>query len=171
MAQTLSKTQSYPTLLKEVRREITTGQLNIQRQLALTYWRIGERIHKHLLKNKSRAGYGEQVIKLLSADLNIHKRTLQRSVRFYQEYPMADARPQFNWTQYRLLLRVDKPQRKALEQKVKRNHLSTRELAREIKQQATGNRQPVTGNPLPVPKLKATKGQLHTYHIITPQYI
>src|SRR4030067_459465 len=59
-------------LLKELRELIATARQDVARQvnsaLVLLYWRVGKRIHQDILKEQ-RAGYGEQILPTLSAEL------------------------------------------------------------------------------------------------------
>ena len=100
---------TYSKLLTQIRSTIESGRKQIEHTKALTYWRIGEHISKHLLNNNGRSGYGQQLYKKLSKDLNIEARTLERAVQFHKEIPIPTARSQLKWTHYRELIRVSDP--------------------------------------------------------------
>ena len=75
---------------------------------------MGERIFVEEQHGKERADYGEYLVKNLSEQLE-HEfgsgfsiRQLELCRQFYRLYPIANAvRSQFNWAQYRLLIRID----------------------------------------------------------------
>ena len=126
---------SYPRLLTQIKNTIESGREEIEQVKARVYWRVGERISKHLLIHNGRAGYGKSLYKKLSKDLKIGERTLYRTVQFYDTYPILSARTKLDWGHYRSLITVDDPALRArLLKKAERSNLSTRQLASEIKQ-------------------------------------
>jgi hypothetical protein len=78
------------------------------------YWRLGERIFVEEQRGQDRADYGKYIIKNSAANLEAEfgsgfsVRQLELARQFYRVYPIAnELRPQLNWSQYRLLIRVD----------------------------------------------------------------
>ncbi|VAW15850.1 hypothetical protein MNBD_BACTEROID05-1200 [hydrothermal vent metagenome] len=158
---------AYPVLLKSIQSEIKTGQEVIQRQRAQTYWKIGEKISRYLLKNESKADYGSKLFVRLAHDLGVSKSTLHQSVKFYREFPIVSARRQFNWTQIRQLLNVvDKKKRMSLLQKSAKENLTTRQLQREIKAVKQGG---FWANPKA--ELKVQRGKLYTYQLAQAPFV
>ena len=71
-----------------------------------TYWQIGERIFREEI-NQKRAGYGEEIIKILSVDLKIHERTLYRVLKFYKIYPiLTTVLSELSWSHYLMLIDI-----------------------------------------------------------------
>lgn len=66
---------AYPELLRRVREVVRAGKERalkaVERESVRTKWEVGKLVHEHVLLHKNRAEYGRQVIKRLSADLNI----------------------------------------------------------------------------------------------------
>ena len=168
-----TKFSNYNSLLKAVRKEIEEGQRIIERQQAITYWNVGRYIDQYVLHNKGRAGYGEKVYQKLSKDLSISVNTLERTVRFSQEFSISAARQKLSWTHYKTLMAVKDPgKRKQLEQKVIRENLNTLQLQQEInKYKASKIPAPsvinIKGKPLNS-VLKCTRGKLYTYKVVKP---
>lgn len=78
------------------------------------YWHIGRRIFEEEQHGKERADYGTYLIKFLSEQLQpefgsgFSVRQLERMRQFYRVFPIASAvRTQLNWTQYKLLIRIE----------------------------------------------------------------
>lgn len=78
------------------------------------YWSIGQKIFEEEQQGKERAEYGRYLIKTLSQQLlpqcgsGFSVRQLERYRQFYRTFPIASAlRTQFNWTHYRMLIRID----------------------------------------------------------------
>jgi len=95
------------------------------------YWKLGERIFNEEQGGKDRADYGSFLIKNLAKELEpqfgtgFSRRQLERSRKFYREYPIATAlRSQLNWFQYRTLISIsdkDKREYYELEESKKRD--------------------------------------------------
>jgi endonuclease YncB( thermonuclease family) len=100
-----------------------------------TYWNIGEHIKEHLLHNLDRAEYGAELFDLLAEKLAMSKTVLYLTVQFYEEYPKILPAPgELNWTHITSLLAIpEKETRKAYEEKILRQKLSTRDLIALIK--------------------------------------
>ena len=64
---------SYSTLLERVRQAIARGKERaldaVERELVRTKWEVGKLILEHILLNRKRAKYGEEVLKRLARDL------------------------------------------------------------------------------------------------------
>ncbi|MCK5294830.1 MAG: DUF1016 family protein [Arcobacteraceae bacterium] len=107
------------------------------------YWELGERIFNEEQCGKKRADYGSFLIKNLAKELEpqfgsgFSQRQLERSRKFYREFPIASAlRSQFNWFQYRTLISIsDKDKREYYELETVKNRWNGRELERQINSQ------------------------------------
>lgn len=109
-------------LVRDVRRLIESARrraaLAVNMELALLYWRIGERIRTEVLK-KSRAAYGEQIIVALARRLHgfygrgFSEKTLRRMVQLAEAFPdeqiVATLSRQLSWSHFVLLLPLEAP--------------------------------------------------------------
>ena len=114
----MNKIQNITTLTKDIQNLISSSQETairaVDTQRVILYWNIGKRIVEELQDGKDRADYGKQIIKTLSSDLEpiygsgYSYRQLYLFLQFYKEFPIVNAlRSQLNWTQYKLLIRID----------------------------------------------------------------
>jgi len=112
----------------------------VNSELVQAYWQIGRIIVEEEQKGKTRAGYGEALIKELSLRLSkeyghgFNERNLWHMKDFYNKYPkMNSLRSELTWTHYRLLLRVENSNaRDFYVIETINNNWSTRELERQI---------------------------------------
>ena len=112
----------------------------IDHEMVRAYWDIGREIVEDEQKGERRAGYGEYLLKNLSSVLSIQHgkgfdySNLKNMRQFYQTYPIGDAlRSQLSWTHYRLLMRIDDPQKRSFyEIESATGTWSTRELERQM---------------------------------------
>ena len=107
------------------------------------YWQLGKRIFEEEQQGKERADYGTYLIKNLAKQLEpeygsgFSVRQLERSRQFYRIYPIATAlRTQLNWSQYKMLISIDNPEkREYYELEAVNNAWTGRELERQINSQ------------------------------------
>lgn len=100
------------------------------------YWHIGRRIVEEEQGGQHRAEYGTSLLKNLSQQLEpeygsgFSYRQLNFSRQFYLQYPKVNAlRSQFNWTQYRALIQISDPDKRAYyELEAAHNNWTAREL-------------------------------------------
>ena len=97
-------------ILENARQQAYTS---INREMVKAYWEIGKRIVEEEQQGEKRAGYGKQILKILSHELSsefgkgFDERELRRIRQFYLTFPIRDTlRPELNWSHYRLLIRV-----------------------------------------------------------------
>lgn len=103
------------TLIRETR---TAVAVTINAGLTFMYWRIGTRIREDILGGK-RAGYGEQIVHALSAQLRLEfgegftTRNLFNMIRFAEAFPDEEVVqglvPVLSWTHLRLIMYIDDP--------------------------------------------------------------
>ncbi len=100
-----------------------------------TYWQVGERIVREELEHKERANYGEELIKRLSFDLNVHERTLYRIWHFYKTYPiLTTVLSELSWSHYLVMVDIkNQEKRKFYETQSIRESWSVRELRKRIR--------------------------------------
>ena len=111
----------------------------INTEMVESYWQIGKVIIEEEQRGKSRASYGEEILKKLSIKLTADfgkgfDQSNLRNIRyFYLSYPKRDAlRHELSWTHYRILMRVEKPEARSFyEIECINNNWSARELERQ----------------------------------------
>jgi predicted nuclease of restriction endonuclease-like (RecB) superfamily len=83
------------SLIEEARR---VSARNVNAIITATYWEMGRRIVENEQSGRRRAGYGEALLKKLSADLTrqfgrgFSRQNLQQMRQFYRVYPSTDIR-------------------------------------------------------------------------------
>lgn len=121
----MSKKQQpiHKTFLGEIKEIIDASRRNAVRSVDFCrvqmYWHLGKRIFQEEQQGKNRADYGTYLIKSLAAELEpeygsgFGVRQLERSRQFYRLYPIATTlRTQLNWSQYRMLIQIDDPDKR-----------------------------------------------------------
>lgn len=107
------------------------------------YWHIGNRIFEEEQQGKERADYGKFLIKTLAETLEpefgsgFSYRQLYLFVQFYKTFPIVNAvRSQLNWTQYKLLIRIESEDKREfyIAETVK-NNWTSRQMERQINSQ------------------------------------
>ena len=100
-------------LLNDLRTLITDARQEVARfvnsALVMLYWKVGQRIHKDVLKER-RAEYGEQILPALSANLvaefgpGFNEKSLRRMVQFAKLFPeeriVATLSRQLGWSHF-----------------------------------------------------------------------
>ena len=134
-------------LLADARKIIDTARANAVRSVdfnrVMMYWNLGKRIFEEEQQGRDRAEYGAKMIQNLSDALvpeygsGFSYRQLAFSRQFYRVYPIVNAlRSQLNWTQYRLLIQMDDPQKREYYELESVNHCWTaRETERQVNSQ------------------------------------
>ena len=133
--------------LNQIRNIIAEAQEKAVRavdfQRVLMYWNIGKTIFEEEQQGQERAEYGTYLIKHLSMELepeygtSFSVRQLELSRQFFRTFPIANSlRSQLNWTQYRLLIRIeDESKREYYIAEAARNNWTARQLERQINSQ------------------------------------
>ena len=109
--------------LNDIRGIINSARQNAVRSVDFCrvqmYWHMGKRIFEEEQQGKDRADYGAYLIKNLAKQLEpeygsgFSVRQLERCRQFYRVYPIANAlRSQLNWTQYRMLIQINDPDKR-----------------------------------------------------------
>lgn len=133
--------------IASIRQIIVTAQQHavsaVQQQRVLMYWHIGNHIVEEEQQGKVRADYGKELIKNLAQELTedfgsgFSFRQLNFCRQFFLAFPIMNAlRSQLNWTQYRLLLRIEnEDKRDYYIEEACSNNWSARQLERQINSQ------------------------------------
>lgn len=131
--------EGYKHLLEDIKSILQSGLGKAYKAVdnikVQTYWQIGERIVREELANEERANYGEELIKKLSIDLNLHERTLYRIWHFYNTYPiLTTVLSELSWSHYLALIDIkNSEERKFYEVQSVKESWSVRELEKRIK--------------------------------------
>ena len=132
------------TFLNDIREIIDAARQNAVRSVDFCrvqmYWHMGKRIFEEEQQGKDRADYGTYLIKNLAKQLEpeygsgFFVRQLAFCRQFYRIYPIANAlRSQLNWTQYRMLIQIDDPDKRMYyELESVNNGWTARETERQI---------------------------------------
>ena len=135
------------SLLNDVREIISSARSQAVRSVdscrVQMYWHIGRRIFEEEQHGKDRADYGVYLIKNLAKQLEpeygsgFSVRQLEMCRQFYRLYPIANAlRSQLNWTQYRMLIQIEDPDKRLYyELESVNNNWTARETERQINSQ------------------------------------
>ncbi|HIZ85535.1 MAG TPA: DUF1016 family protein [Candidatus Coprenecus stercoravium] len=135
------------SLLNDVREIISAARSQAVRSVdscrVQMYWHIGRRIFEEEQLGKDRADYGTYLIKNLAKQLEpeygsgFSVRQLEMCRQFYRLYPIANAlRSQLNWTQYRMLIQIEDPDKRLYyELESVNNNWTERETERQINSQ------------------------------------
>jgi predicted nuclease of restriction endonuclease-like (RecB) superfamily len=125
------------TIIETARKRV---QSVVDHEMVRAYWEIGREIVEDEQKGEKRAGYGEHLLKNLTTVLTTQYgkgfdySNLKNMRQFYKTYPIGDAlRSQLSWTHYRLLMRIDNPQKRSFyEIECATGNWSTREMDRQM---------------------------------------
>ena len=140
------KTQK-KSLIEDARIIIETARANAVRNVdycrVQMYWKLGKRIFEEEQQGKQRADYGAYIVKTLAKNLEAEYgsgfgiRQLERARQFFRIYPIASTvRTQLNWSQYKLLISIDDPdKREYYELESVNNAWTARETERQINSQ------------------------------------
>lgn len=115
----------------------------VDNQRVLMYWQIGKIIFEEEQNGQDRAAYGSYLIKSISSEFQpkfgsgFSVRQLEMNRQFYRQFPNTNAlRSQFNWTHYRLLLRIENQDKKEFYiAEASKNNWTARQLERQINSQ------------------------------------
>ncbi len=136
-----------PDFIEQIKSIIAEAQVlavrSVDSHRVLMYWNLGKTIMEEEQQGKDRAGYGTYLIKNLAKELeteygtSFSVRQLELCRQFFRVFPNTNAvRSQLNWTQYRLLIRIeDEPKREYYIAEATKNNWTTRQLERQINSQ------------------------------------
>jgi endonuclease YncB( thermonuclease family) len=164
----------YLSLREEVVRLLLSGraraQQAVEREKAQTYWEIGRRLHAHVLANKARADYGEQVMARLAEDVKINQRVLYEMLEFHRAFPILRSSAKLTWTHYRRLTRIPaKAERRFYAQEAARSGWTVQELEDRIRADVFRKGEKEAEMVLAKtdgPPLSPKRGRLYTYRLL-----
>jgi len=119
-------------------RRVAFNAVNLE--LLRAYFEIGKRIVEEEQSGNARAGYGQNLLELLSGELcrefglGFDASNLRRMRRFYLTYSKWEAvSPKLSWSHYCELIKIGAPEKRAYFQKyAQQENLSIRDLKRQI---------------------------------------
>lgn len=135
------------TLVTEIQQIIAASReaaiRSVDQQRVLLYWKIGQKIFEEEQGGKDRAGYGEALIRSLAEALEpehgsgFSYRQLNLFRQFYRTFPIMNAlRSQFSWTHYRMLIRIERAEKREFYiAEAEKNNWTARQLERQINSQ------------------------------------
>lgn len=166
----------YAALHQEILQVLLEGKRRarqaVEQEKVRTYWKIGQGLHTHLVQHGERAGYGEQLMARLAADLDLGERLLYEGVALYRAFPILHTYSKLSWSHYRELLRIPAhKERKFYAQQADRAGWSVRQLRTQIKGNAFALPSAQDGQVQVVqveagPPLVPRKGRLYTYRLV-----
>ena len=138
---------SEAVLLRDIREIVRKARakayLAVNFAMVEAHWRIGKRIVEEEQKGRARAGYGEQLIRVLSRELaaefgrGFSESNVWNFRQFYLTYPSARILytlcRELSWSHHRLIMRVEnRDAREYYIREVADQHWSVRQLERNI---------------------------------------
>lgn len=134
-------------LLTEIRSIIAASReaaiRSVDYQRVRMYWAIGQKIFEEEQGARNRAKYGSYLLKYLAEELEpvfgtgFSRRQLERYRQFYRTFPIASTlRTQFSWTHYKLLISIDKEEKREFySAEAVKNNWTARQLERQVNSQ------------------------------------
>jgi endonuclease YncB( thermonuclease family) len=124
----------YSKLISDLKRIIGQGRKRVKEAVArenvLMYWEVGKRITQEAMTED--AGYAESIYEEIAEELDIHSKTVEQTVLFFEVYGRKNPEVlKLNWAHYRVLSAVGEPkardwyEKKALEEGWIRNRLAS----------------------------------------------
>ena len=174
---------SFSALVQRINKELKSLEFLLRSNTLISYWRVGRYISEALLENKGRAGYGEHFYERLARRTPVSSRTLERTVQFYQAYPIPTDLSELGWSHFLYLLTIkDQSKRKLLEKKAISEGWNSEELLKHIKALRQKEIQPKADlrqrrissglKPLAeIPQLSFTRGKLNCYRLLEPELL
>jgi endonuclease YncB( thermonuclease family) len=166
----------YDALLAGVSEALEKGKERARQAVeavrVVTYSEVGQLIHSHVLAHRDRAGYGDQVMGRLAADVGLSERLLYDALRLYRAFGILHARAELGWTHYRALLKLPTDEaRRGFRKAALENRWSVRELEAAIRSGTDALRGGEVGGSgdggkgEPVKRLRPKRGTLYLYRV------
>lgn len=155
--------KTYDQLIHAIREARAASQARIEKTVdaekVREAWEIGKLIQEHILLNKERAEYGDEVVKRLAVDLGTSNTELKYMIEFARAYPMSPPAGQLSWSHYRELLSLNnEKERNELAEQARSENWGRDRVREEVRKRQNRIEAPQT--------LKAKPGNLYTYRII-----
>ena len=114
----------YQSLLADCRKICGKAERTVIEQ----FWRLGERIRRELPSDRD-GSYGKNVILALEADLATDRTTLRRADQDHETWTLAEildnVSTMLTWRKLRMLVALDEPLRKQIEERIRSGELRT----------------------------------------------
>ena len=159
----------HPEILQVLLHGKEQARQAVEQEKVRTYWDVGQRLHSHFLQHQERAGYGEQVLAQLAADLELSESLLYQLLEFYRAFPILHTCVKLTWSHYRTLLPLPTlAERRVCLRAAEEAGWSVRELKAQIKANTfalpCSQEEEVQADSLPL--LVPRKGRLYTYRLV-----
>ena len=157
---------SYDALRQDVasllENERSTKRQGIEQEKAQTYWKVGQRLNQVVPVQKGGTGYGRQILKQLSQDLDIREWLLYEMLQFYRALEIVPTSVILGWSHYRALLKVpDSEARTYYLKEAIEAGWSVRRLENQIRDRVFEQQQDPAQSAL-IPR----RGKLYTYRLV-----
>ena len=142
--------------------ERSAKRQGLEQEKAQTYWKVGQRLDQVVPVQKGGTGYGRQILKQLSQDLDIRERRLYEMLQFYRALEILPTSALLGWSHYRALLKVPDPEARTyyLEEAIQAGW-SVRRLENQIQNRVFEQQQDPAQS-----SLTPRRGKLYTYRLV-----
>lgn len=165
-----SQVTTYDELLSAIRlaHHASEGRIEqaVEQEKVREAWETGKLIDEHILLNKERADYGEQVIKRLADDLGGSHTELKYMLQFFRTYPIGPPADQLSWAHYRELLSInDSEEREEVTKEAVEKKWNRDQIREEIRKRNTSSASPKnSAGDLKLPDAKP--GKVSVYKVV-----
>ena len=169
-----TETRSYRQLRRTVASLLEEGRERarqaVERERAITYWRVGEVIHTHALGAARRAPFGDGAMKRLAKDVGVPQQRLYEALKFYRCFPIFRTSGKLTWSHYLGLLKLPSEEaRRYYEQAAIDGCWSVKELVEKIEDRTYARHlEPVATVPDSAKPLVAQRGEIGLYRVKQP---
>lgn len=156
--------KTYEQLISQIRAVRTATQQRIEAAVesekVREAWETGRLIDQHILLNKERQNYGEQVIIQLAKNLGTSETELRYMLQFARTYPIHRPADELTWSHYQSLLALNDPkEREEVIREAVRHRWSRDQVREEVRRRQ--------GKEAPQPQWEESKpGKVDTYRIV-----
>lgn len=149
----------------QLQKQIQALQAVFEVQLVATYWNVGKSLDIYLQEHPETCL--SVLTRELSADLNLHQRTLQQCHQFFHVFPQVDFTLPIRWSHYRALLSLDSDsKRNYWKKRIIKEGISFKELLILLKDE-TFKSPNICSQKLPKP----LRGILYHYRLLKVCYV
>ncbi len=168
----LPKVETYDELVHAIRETRAASQARIEaaveQEKVREAWETGKLIDTHILFQKKRAKYGEEVLERLADDLKTSRSELSFMLQFARAYPIFSPAKKFIWSHYRELFSLNDPKaRTEVEEEAVRQNWGRDRVREEVRRRKAASSLSSPNTLVGDPDLpEITPGPLYTYQMI-----
>jgi endonuclease YncB( thermonuclease family) len=135
--------QTYDQLLQAIRQTRTASQQRIEAAVRAEKvreaWETGKLIDEHILLQKERQKYGEQIIDRLAKDLQTDASEIRRMVEFARTYPIHVPAHELSWSHHQALLALnDNKEREEVAKEAETKKWTRDQVREEVRRRNSG---------------------------------